>query len=214
MNFIGDTIFPHGSDSLGKKCKTASKTSPGGSKIAFLPIILQPSIIQVAMYAASGNISYKQLIIKIFTNKQKKQATMFCHWLSISYNFKKTRIFAQFCCSTFKRATIATIFIGFHKFASDIPKKSAPDWGYSTLSAFVSDSHSFIAVNRSNLVYHIAYLSFITFIPCSISTIRMIIAKNSVFIIWSRTPIQKPGIRGLHRHTTSRDTPKDITENT
>ena len=51
MNFIEDTIFPHGSDSLRKECNT----SPGGSKTIFLPIKLQQSIIQAAMYAASGN---------------------------------------------------------------------------------------------------------------------------------------------------------------
>ena len=55
MNFIEDTIFPHGSDSLGKECNTAFKTSQGGSKTTFLPIKLQQSIIQAAMYAASEN---------------------------------------------------------------------------------------------------------------------------------------------------------------
>ena len=54
MNFIEDTIFPHGSDSLGKECNIALKTSPKGSKTTFLPIKLQQSIIQAAMYAASG----------------------------------------------------------------------------------------------------------------------------------------------------------------
>ena len=53
MNFIEDTIFPHGSDSLGKECNIALKTSPKGSKTTFLPIKLQQSIIQAAMYAAS-----------------------------------------------------------------------------------------------------------------------------------------------------------------
>ena len=51
MNFIEDTIFPHGSDSLGKECNIALKTSPRGSKTTFLPIKLQQSIIQAAMYA-------------------------------------------------------------------------------------------------------------------------------------------------------------------
>ena len=55
MNFIEDTIFPHGSDSLGKECNIALKTSPKGSKTTFLPIKLQQSIIQAAMYAASVN---------------------------------------------------------------------------------------------------------------------------------------------------------------
>ena len=53
MNFIEDTIFPHGSDSLGKECNIALKTSPKGSKTTFLPIKLQQSIIQAAMYAVS-----------------------------------------------------------------------------------------------------------------------------------------------------------------
>ena len=55
MNFIEDTIFPHGSDSLRKECNIALKTSPRGSKTTFLPIKLQQSIIQAAMYAASGS---------------------------------------------------------------------------------------------------------------------------------------------------------------
>lgn len=55
MNFIEDTIFPHGSDSLRKECNIALKTSPRGSKTTFLPIKLQQSIIQAAMYAVSGN---------------------------------------------------------------------------------------------------------------------------------------------------------------
>ena len=41
VNFIEDAKFPHGSDSLRKECKTASKTSPRGSKTTFLPIKLQ-----------------------------------------------------------------------------------------------------------------------------------------------------------------------------
>lgn len=55
MNFIEDAILPRSSDSLGKECNTAFKTSQGGSKTTFLPIKLQQSIIQAAMYAASGN---------------------------------------------------------------------------------------------------------------------------------------------------------------
>lgn len=55
MNFIEDTIFPHGSDSLRKECNIALKTSPRGSKTTFLPIKLQQSIIQAAMYAASAS---------------------------------------------------------------------------------------------------------------------------------------------------------------
>lgn len=55
MNFIEDTIFPHSSDSLRKECNTALKTSPRGSKTTFLPIKLQQSIIQAAMYAASAS---------------------------------------------------------------------------------------------------------------------------------------------------------------
>jgi hypothetical protein len=55
VNFIEDTIFPHGSDSLGKECNIALKTSPKGSKTTFLPIKLQQSIIQAAMYAASAS---------------------------------------------------------------------------------------------------------------------------------------------------------------
>ena len=41
VNFIEDAILPHSSDSLGKKCNTALKTSLGGSKTTFLPINLQ-----------------------------------------------------------------------------------------------------------------------------------------------------------------------------
>lgn len=55
MNFIEDAILPRSSDSLGKECNTAFKTSQGGSKTTFLPIKLQQSIIQAAMYAASAN---------------------------------------------------------------------------------------------------------------------------------------------------------------
>ena len=54
MNFIEDAILPRSSDSLGKECNTAFKTSQGGSKTTFLPIKLQQSIIQAAMYAASN----------------------------------------------------------------------------------------------------------------------------------------------------------------
>lgn len=75
MNFIEDTIFPHGSDSLGKECNIALKTSPKGSKTTFLPIKLQQSIIQAAMYAASGN--------NITT------------WLSISYIDSKAIILVE-----------------------------------------------------------------------------------------------------------------------
>lgn len=56
MNFIEDTIFPHGSDSLRKECNIALKTSPRGSKTTFLPIKLQQSIIQAAMYAVSASV--------------------------------------------------------------------------------------------------------------------------------------------------------------
>ena len=41
VNFIENTIFPQSFDSLRKECKTASKTSPRGSKTTFLPIKLQ-----------------------------------------------------------------------------------------------------------------------------------------------------------------------------
>jgi len=55
VNFIEDAILPRSSDSLGKECNTAFKTSQGGSKTTFLPIKLQQSIIQAAMYAHSEN---------------------------------------------------------------------------------------------------------------------------------------------------------------
>jgi hypothetical protein len=55
VNFIEDAILPRSSDSLEKECNTAFKTSQGGSKTTFLPIKLQQSIIQAAMYAASIN---------------------------------------------------------------------------------------------------------------------------------------------------------------
>jgi hypothetical protein len=55
VNFIENTIFPQSFDSLRKECNTALKTSPGGSKTTFLPIKLQQSIIQAAMYAASAS---------------------------------------------------------------------------------------------------------------------------------------------------------------
>ena len=63
MNFIEDAILPRSSDSLGKECNTAFKTSQGGSKTTFLPIKLQQSIIQAAMYAASASNLFKTLII-------------------------------------------------------------------------------------------------------------------------------------------------------
>lgn len=59
VNFIEDAILPRSSDSLGKECNTAFKTNQGGSKTTFLPIKLQQSIIQVAMYAASENSGAK-----------------------------------------------------------------------------------------------------------------------------------------------------------
>ena len=62
MNFIENTIFPQSFDSLRKECNTALKTSPGGSKTTFLPIKLQQSIIQAAMYAASANKIQKKSI--------------------------------------------------------------------------------------------------------------------------------------------------------
>lgn len=65
MNFIEDAILPRSSDSLEKECNTAFKTSQGGSKTTFLPIKLQQSIIQAAMYAASGNRIHKSLIINL-----------------------------------------------------------------------------------------------------------------------------------------------------
>jgi len=55
VNFIEDAILPRSSDSLEKECNTAFKTSQGGSKTTFLPIKLQQSIIQAAMYAASAS---------------------------------------------------------------------------------------------------------------------------------------------------------------
>ena len=64
MNFIENTIFPQSFDSLRKECNTALKTSPGGSKTTFLPIKLQQSIIQAAMYAASAN-RFNYLIVNI-----------------------------------------------------------------------------------------------------------------------------------------------------
>ena len=76
MNFIEDTIFPHGSDSLRKECNIALKTSPRGSKTTFLPIKLQQSIIQAAMYAASAVIDYDYImgLIARYTNsKNSKQ---------------------------------------------------------------------------------------------------------------------------------------------
>lgn len=60
MNFIEDAILPRSSDSLEKECNTAFKTSQGGSKTTFLPIKLQQSIIQAAMYAAS--VSKKRIL--------------------------------------------------------------------------------------------------------------------------------------------------------
>ena len=60
VNFIEDAILPHSSDSLGKECNIALKTSPKGSKTTFLPIKLQQSIIQAAMYAASANNRMKR----------------------------------------------------------------------------------------------------------------------------------------------------------
>ena len=66
MNFIEDTIFPHGSDSLRKECNTALKTSPRGSKTTFLPIKLQQSIIQAAMYAASKKESLIVINVQSF----------------------------------------------------------------------------------------------------------------------------------------------------
>lgn len=62
MNFIEDAILPRSSDSLGKECNTAFKTSQGGSKTTFLPIKLQQSIIQAAMYAVSANKIQKKSI--------------------------------------------------------------------------------------------------------------------------------------------------------
>lgn len=63
MNFIEDAILPRSSDSLEKECNTAFKTSQGGSKTTFLPIKLQQSIIQAAMYAASVNKLHNTLTI-------------------------------------------------------------------------------------------------------------------------------------------------------
>lgn len=68
MNFIEDTIFPHSSDSLRKECNTALKTSPRGSKTTFLPIKLQQSIIQAAMYAASRNRCNYLIINVLYKN--------------------------------------------------------------------------------------------------------------------------------------------------
>ena len=62
VNFIEDAILPHSSDSLGKECNTALKTSLGGSKTTFLPIKLQQFIIQAAMYAASEGVSKKRIL--------------------------------------------------------------------------------------------------------------------------------------------------------
>ena len=66
MNFFEDTIFPHGSDSLRKECNIALKTSPRGSKTTFLPIKLQQSIIQAAMYAASKKESLIVINVQSF----------------------------------------------------------------------------------------------------------------------------------------------------
>lgn len=72
MNFIEDAILPRSSDSLGKECNTAFKTSQGGSKTTFLPIKLQQSIIQAAMYAASASKLFKSLIINYLQIKTLK----------------------------------------------------------------------------------------------------------------------------------------------
>ena len=80
MNFIEDAILPRSSDSLEKECNTAFKTSQGGSKTTFLPIKLQQSIIQAAMYASFGKqkISYWN-----FSNELKNLSP------NISYNIQK-----------------------------------------------------------------------------------------------------------------------------
>lgn len=66
MNFIEDAILPRSSDSLEKECNTAFKTSQGGSKTTFLPIKLQQSIIQAAMYAASKKESLIVINVQSF----------------------------------------------------------------------------------------------------------------------------------------------------
>jgi hypothetical protein len=68
VNFIEDAILPRSSDSLGKECNTAFKTSQGGSKTTFLPIKLQQSIIQAAMYAASRNRCNYLIINVLYKN--------------------------------------------------------------------------------------------------------------------------------------------------
>ena len=72
MHFFQDAILPRSSDSLGKECNTAFKTSQGGSKTTFLPIKLQQSIIQAAMYAASASKLFKSLIINYLQIKTLK----------------------------------------------------------------------------------------------------------------------------------------------
>ncbi len=86
MNFIEDTIFPHGSDSLRKECNIALKTSPRGSKTTFLPIKLQQSIIQAAMYAAS-------------VNSRRNDITVLKHRRNLSYfiEFLETKSKSKLC---------------------------------------------------------------------------------------------------------------------
>ena len=86
MNFIEDTIFPHGSDSLGKECNIALKTSPKGSKTTFLPIKLQQSIVQAAMYAASTIIISQSCLDLLFVNTYK------CYNNDIQLNINKISI--------------------------------------------------------------------------------------------------------------------------
>ena len=95
MNFIEDTIFPHGSDSLGKECNIALKTSPKGSKTTFLPIKLQQSIIQAAMYAASAS-RFNYLIINVlYRNKLKLLAIIrLGYFLFLSFVYRIFRAFA------------------------------------------------------------------------------------------------------------------------
>ena len=58
MNFIEDAIFPLGSDSLRKECKHSLKNKFQRLKTTFLPIKLQPSIIQAAMWHVSYHTTY------------------------------------------------------------------------------------------------------------------------------------------------------------
>lgn len=142
MNFIEDTIFPHSSDSLRKECNTALKTSPRGSKTTFLPIKLQQSIIQAAMYAASNykvKISLPEEMVTI-DQTSDKVITVY-----------RDYTFSSLGTGTFKSAAMAEEGEDFATWEVEVQKADQISW-YKAMNLYEKGYNIVFKVNEANEV--------------------------------------------------------------